>query len=122
ELVPEARRSRFQGTNLVGIQRGQYWVMNQQTGQLLMVPTEIAPTPIRINSMGAAGDVVYGGGITPGGLFLLDTTTGDHTIVEPISQTDSLVLYDGKIYFGTYPGANLRVYDIATGETKTLGT
>ncbi len=122
ELVPEARRSRFQGTNLVGIQRGQYWVMNQQTGQLLMVPTEIAPTPIRINSMGAAGDVVYGGGITPGGLFLLDTTTGDHTIVEPVSQTDSLVLYDGKIYFGTYPGANLRVYDIATGETKTLGT
>lgn len=122
DLVPEARRSRFQGPNLVGIQRGQYWAKNQETHQLLMVPTEIEPTPIRINSMGAQGDVIYGGGITPGGLFLFNAQTGENTVAPPVGQTDSLALHNGKLYFGTYTGANVRVYDVATGEVRTLGT
>lgn len=121
-LVPEARRNRFQGMNLVGIQRGQYWVKNQGSHQLLTVPSVIAPTPIRINSLGADGDIIYGGGITPGGLFFFEAKAGEMTFVEPVGQTDSVAMLDGKLYFGTYTGANVRIYDPQADKVHMLGT
>lgn len=121
-LIPEARRSRFQGPNLVGLQRGQFWALNLDSYQLLQVPVEIYPTPIRINSMAATGDKVYGGGITPGALFIRDTKTGETTFVPPANQTDSVVMYGDKLYFGTYTGANIKVYDMVSEQITTLGT
>lgn len=120
-IVPESRRSRFTGVNLVGLQQDKYWVVNLKSRQMLEVPIDVQPTPIRVHSLGATEGLVYGGGIAPGGMFIRNPETGEHTIVEPIGQVDSLLLLDGKVYFGTYPGAYVRMYDPASGEFTTFG-
>lgn len=120
-IVPETRRSRFTGINLVGLQADKYWALNIASRQLLEIPIEVEPTPIRVHSLGASEGWVYGGGIAPGGMFLRNPETGEHQIIQPVAQVDSLLVLDGKVYYGTYPGAYVRMYDPGTGTFTTFG-
>lgn len=119
--VSEARRSSFKGMSLIGFSSDGYWALNPQSKQVLNIPVEIPAAPARLNSLGASSGKVYGGAFSPGGLFIYDPLTNTTVTTPQLGQTDSLALYDGKLYFGTYTGAQLKVYHLEQAQAENLG-
>jgi hypothetical protein len=119
--IPEARRSLFKGVSLIGFSAEEYWALDPQSKQVLNIPVEIPAAPARINSLSASAGKVYGGAFSPGGLFIYDIQTNQTITTPQFGQTDSLVLYDGKLYFGTYTGAQLKMYHLEQAQAESLG-
>ncbi|MBE3576337.1 MAG: hypothetical protein IMX00_01340 [Limnochordales bacterium] len=129
DTIPENRRSLFQEQPLalVGMTGGlDFWAFNLTQKQPWMGKVELPKGPVRINSLSGnlrwrsdgrlvEGDLVAGGGISPGGLFVLDTATGTIETVERTGQIDSLAILSSpstgtRVYFGVYPGARIFYY------------
>jgi hypothetical protein len=75
--------------------------------------------PAAINALGAGPDgKIYTGGYLTGGTGVYDPLRGDANENKPdtaarsgLSQTDSLLSHDGKLYLGAYPSAKLYSYE-----------
>ena len=75
--------------------------------------------PAAINALGAGPDgKIYTGGYLTGGTGVYDPMRGDGDDSRPdsatfigLSQTDSMLNHNGKLYFGTYPSAKLSSYE-----------
>ncbi|MCK2218529.1 hypothetical protein MF672_032750 [Actinomadura sp. ATCC 31491] len=83
-------------------------------------PVTGAPVlPAAINALGAGPDGrVYTGGYLTGGTGVHDPLRGDGDDDRPdtptlsgLSQTDSVLAHDGRLYLGVYPSARLYGYD-----------
>ncbi|MEV4062972.1 hypothetical protein [Nonomuraea dietziae] len=75
--------------------------------------------PAAINALGAGPDGrIYTGGYLTGGTGVYDPLRGDSDNSAPdtptlagLSQTDSLLVHDGRLYLGVYPSAKLYSHD-----------
>ncbi len=75
--------------------------------------------PAAINALGAGPDgKIYTGGYLTGGTGVYDPLRGDADVGKPdtltrtgLSQTDSLLSHNGKLYIGAYPSAKLYSYE-----------
>ncbi|MEV0383194.1 hypothetical protein [Nonomuraea sp. NPDC050643] len=75
--------------------------------------------PAAINALGAGPDgKIYTGGYLTGGTGVYDPMRGDADDTGPdsltrtgLSQTDSMLAHDGRLYIATYPSARLHVYE-----------
>ncbi|MEV2266869.1 hypothetical protein [Nonomuraea africana] len=84
--------------------------------------------PAAINAVGAGPDGrIYTGGYLTGGTGVYDPLRGDADDSTPdtptltgISQTDSLLSHDGRLYLGVYPSAKLYSHDPAGPWPPTL--
>lgn len=140
DAVPESRRGVFQEQplSLVGMTGGlDFWAFNLTRQQPWIGKVELPKGPVRINSMAGnlrwqsdgrlvGGDLVAGGGISPGGLFVLDTATGTMEMVERTGQTDSLAILSmagqgTRVYYGVYPGARIYYYQYRDGSASAPG-
>ncbi|MEV6152529.1 hypothetical protein AB0L53_19490 [Nonomuraea sp. NPDC052129] len=84
--------------------------------------------PAAINALGAGPDgKIYTGGYLTGGTGVYDPLRGDADDGNPdtptrtgLTQTDSLLAHDGRLYIGAYPSAKLYSYDPAGPWPPTL--
>ncbi|WP_162908153.1 hypothetical protein [Allorhizocola rhizosphaerae] len=120
-----ADQAAFPGETLVAVGHilGQTHLFkyNPLSGMARTAPVAGAPvTPTDLHSVGAGPDgKIYTGGYLTGGTGVYQPLHGDANDATPdllhrgMSQTDSILGYGGKVYFGVYPGARVYEYDPA---------
>lgn len=116
-------QTNYPGETLVGIvqNNNQTYIMkyNPQNGAYRFVQVSgAAKIPGAINMIGSAPDGnIYTGAYLTGGIGVYKPIRGDgndgteELMYSPISQTDKMAAYNGKMYFGVYPGGNLWEYE-----------
>lgn len=84
-----------------------------------VMPLPKQPIDLHITGQGPNGKI-YAGGFLPGGMGIYDPGTGLSTN-NSIGQTEGMTSIGDKMYFGTYPGANIFEYD-TTKPWRSSGT
>lgn len=88
-----------------------------------IMPLPKQPIDLHITGQGPDGKI-YAGGFLPGGMGIYDPDTGLSTN-NSIGQTEGMTSIGDKMYFGTYPGANIFEYDTtkpwrSSGSNRTV--
>lgn len=118
----------YPGPTLIGVAGNntpQLVKFNVQQGTLKQSVMQLPKQPIdlHITAQGPDGKI-YAGGFLPGGMGIYDPKTGLSTN-NSIGQTEGMTSIGNKMYFGTYPGANIFEYDTtkawkSTGSNRTV--
>ncbi len=132
---PATRQGEDTGYEIKGEARGYAWTTAADgvTSELLMATSgrniqrynpanksgqrayvELPEQPLHIqNIIAGPDDKIYSSGYVSGQLGILDPATGQHVQHGNVKQAEGVTFYDTKLYLGTYPGANLTVFDTA---------
>jgi hypothetical protein len=105
------------GASIDGTKIFKYNTTTAQWSSRVVAGTPLLPAAI--NAVGAGPDgKIYTGGFLTGGTGVYDPMLGDTNDTKPdtltangLTQTDSLLAHNGKLYIGTYPSAGLHSYD-----------
>lgn len=143
---PVTKNGEDTGYAIRGEARGYAWVdsADGETRELLMATTgrnvqrynpgtkrgrrayiDLPKLPLHIqNIITGSDDNVYSSGYVSGQLAILDPATGERVQSGNVKQAEGMTFYNSELYLGTYPGANLSVFDTARpqgdGNPRTL--
>lgn len=104
----------FPGRTLVtGSMRGAFFLFNPQTGNTRVIKADVARSPVHIQAVAAGPDgrIYAGGYLSPEGMAAFDPESGTFEEIPGITQVEGMTSHDGKLFIGTYPNANVHVYD-----------
>lgn len=88
-------------------------------GERAFIPAPELPLHIQ-NITGGKDGLIYSSGYVSGQLAILNPNTGERKQYGGVKQAEGMTWYNDKLYLGTYPGANLSVYDTSQpGGTAT---
>ncbi|MFC4557993.1 WD40 repeat domain-containing protein [Virgibacillus kekensis] len=106
--------SDYPGRSLVSMtSRGEIFIYNPQNGNHKTLHGDVQgqPTDIQSLSKGPDGRIYIGGYLSPQGMGVYNPETGELKQLNGMSQIEGMGSHNGKLYMGTYPGANIFAYD-----------
>ncbi|MGP4078996.1 hypothetical protein ACTWQL_03710 [Pseudalkalibacillus sp. R45] len=110
----ELNSEKYPGITLVGLagNGGRYYKYNLANGNFEMDILPLPPQPVEIHSIGnGVNGEIYSSGFISGDLGIYKPLTGDTTQYADIGQIEGMAQLNGKMFFGTYPGANIYSYN-----------
>lgn len=113
----------YPGLSLVSINsRGNIFFYNPLTGNNETVEGDVEGQPNDIQSLeeGPDGNIYIGGYLSPQGMGVYNPDNGELKQLDGIGQIEGMGVHQGKLYLGTYPGAN--IYEYEPGEKWDFGT
>ncbi|AIE61394.1 WD40 repeat domain-containing protein [Bacillus methanolicus] len=112
----ELNQKEYPGYTLVGLlsNNGNYFLYNLQTGKFSLEKINLAQLPVTLYTMteNPEKDKIIINGFMSGGLTVYDIETGKTTEIKGISQIESMVFFNNKLFLGTYPKAKLLEIDL----------
>ncbi|TDE11182.1 hypothetical protein [Jiangella asiatica] len=96
--------------------RGVIHAYDPASGTAVETPVELPEHELKIHRLSAGADEhIYLGGFAPGSLGWYDTRADTLTecLPESTKQTENVLVHDGRVWLGTYPGADVLVFDPA---------
>ncbi|EIJ80473.1 hypothetical protein PB1_08937 [Bacillus methanolicus PB1] len=113
----ELNKKDYPGYTLVGLlsNNGDYFLYNLKTGKFSLEKINLAQLPVTLYTMteNPEKDKIIINGFMSGGLAVYDIETGKTTEVKGISQIESMVFFNNKLFLGTYPKAKLLEIDLS---------
>lgn len=113
----------FPGESLVtATSSGIFHIWSPETGQTHRVESDAEQTPYLIRTIdnGPGEQVWVGGYASPPGIARVDSATGATEFLPGVGQTEGFGALGDTLVMGTYPGANIYIYD--TTEDWQSGT
>jgi WD40 repeat protein len=115
----------YPGATLVGLtsNSGEYFKYNLETGHFEMSTVDLSKIPVTLYTMATnpMKDKIIINGYMSGGLGIYDVKTGSISQIDGISQVESMIYFNNKVYFGAYPNARILEFDLgATPDKQSL--
>lgn len=104
----------FPGMTIIAVDtRGTLSYYNPQNRNTKQISTEPVGVPNRLNALakGPDGNIYIGGYLSPQEGAVYNPHTNQITKLPGLTQVEGMGAHDGKMYFGTYPGARLWQFD-----------
>lgn len=104
----------FPGQTLIGVDtRGTLYYYNPENGNTKQISTKPIGVANKLNALakGSDGNLYIGGYLSPQEGAVYNPKTNLVTKLPGLSQVEGIGEHNGKLYFGTYPGARLWQYD-----------
>ncbi len=93
---------------------GKIYLYNVKTGIKTKVSIEIPRKSIEVRQLHLTAEgVMHASGYLRGGSYLYDPEGGSGIQYNGIGQCEGIASYNGKVYYGKYPGAYIYEYDLA---------